>query len=150
MKLTLLPLRDDNLIRLRCEGEPQVPAAGSDPLEALLGPQCYSHKVLLDMERLPLIDTSGVCWLLAKNKKFQQANGKLILYHMPPVVRDVLAILRLDGMLHIAPDEAGACALAAADEETPPLTFHVSGKVSSADRGMPCLPNRHAERRSTY
>jgi hypothetical protein len=115
MKLTLLPLEDDNLIRVRCEGHMTSPhlLAGGDPLEALLGPHCYGHRVLFDLERVRSIDTGGVCWLLRLEKMSSEARGRFVLYGVPGVVVDVLELLRLTPMLRLAADEAAARELAA-------------------------------------
>jgi anti-anti-sigma factor len=110
MKLSLLPLTDDRLIRVQCEGHLTSPQmeGDSDPLETLLGPLCYGHKVLLNMERVPSIDTGGVCWLLRLDKQFRKAGGKVVLYHVAGFVLDVLDVLRLRTMLQIADDEPAA------------------------------------------
>src|SRR6516162_6324237 len=110
MKLTLLPLGNDFLFRLQAEGELDwlhLSDAG-DPLESLLGPRCYGHKVLLNMEQVQAIDTGGVCWLLGADKRFREGGGKLVLYRVPPLIRDVLEVLRLAPLLCIADHEPGA------------------------------------------
>ncbi len=110
MKLTLLPLEADNLIRLKCEGHITSPhlSAEGDPIGALLGPQCQTRKVLLNLEQVRSIDTGGVCWLMALDKQFRQAGGRIVFYRVPGVVLDVLNILRLAPMLPIAADEDAA------------------------------------------
>ena len=120
MKLTLLPLKSDDLLRVRSESlvsrrEPE------DPLQTLLGPQCYTHKVLLSLERSQGIDTSGVCWLAGIHKLFVQSGGKLVLYGVPPVVFDVFNFLRLSPLLHIAASEQAACELALGPTREPAL-----------------------------
>jgi anti-anti-sigma regulatory factor len=107
MKLTLLPLQDDNVVRVRSEGS--ISKRGSeDPLLALLGPHCYTHRVLLSLDSAPSIDTSGICWLASSHKRFTEASGKLVLAAVPPVVLDVLEFLRLTPLLHFAADEQAA------------------------------------------
>ncbi len=117
MKLTLLPLQNDNVLRVRCEGmlslrDQEGPA---DPLDTLLGPRCAGHKVLLNLERAAGIETSGVCWLLRTNERFVQARGALVLYAVPLTVSDTLDFLRLTPLLHIAAGEAAALEMALAD-----------------------------------
>jgi anti-anti-sigma factor len=121
MKLTLLPLEPDNLIRLKCEGHVTSPhlSAEGDPLGALLGPHCSSRKVLLNMEQVRSIDTGGVCWLMSLDKKFRQDGGRLVLYSVPGVVLDVLNILRLVPLLPIAADEAAAREMASRPSPEP-------------------------------
>jgi anti-anti-sigma factor len=113
MKLSLLPLENDDLIRLQCEG-PVTHCEPEDPLQKLLGPHCYSHKVLLDLAGSQFLDTSGVSWLLFSHKRFLQAGGKLVVYAVPPAVTDVLRFMGLTAVLHLAPDQSAACALALA------------------------------------
>ena len=111
MKLTLLPLQNDALLRVRCEG-PLTRRGQGDPLQELLGAQCYGHTLLLSLERSQAIDTSGVSWLMRSHQAFQDAGGKLVLYSVAPVIVDVLDFLRLTPLLIIAPSEQAACALA--------------------------------------
>ena len=122
MELKLLPLEQDTLLRLQGVGELSwlhLSDTG-DPLENLLGPQCYGRKVLLNLEQVQTIDTGGVCWLLRVDKRFRGAAGKLVLYRMPPLIRDVLEVLRLTPLLCIADDEPAASALATAVQEAAP------------------------------
>jgi hypothetical protein len=121
MKLTLLPLETDNLIRVRCEGPITSPHLTSDrdPIEVLLGPLCYSHRVLMSLEKVRSIDTGGVCWLLRLQKQFQAKKGIFILFAVPGVVTDVLDVLKLTPMLRIAADEAAACEMAKQPSEPP-------------------------------
>jgi anti-anti-sigma factor len=124
MKLKLLPLGSDALFRLQAEGEldwlPRSDAA--DPLESLLGPHCYGHRILLSLEHVPFITSSGVCWLLRVHKRFQEAGGKLVLYRVPPLVRDVLGVLNLTPLLCIADEEGSARALAESAEKSSPAS----------------------------
>jgi hypothetical protein len=110
MNLTLLPLTEDNLIRVRFEGNVTSThlLTGGDPVEALLGPNCYGHKVLCDMEGSRSIDSGGVCWLLGLEKRFRAAGGTIVFYSMPGIVLDVLDLLRLTPLLSLAADEAEA------------------------------------------
>jgi hypothetical protein len=111
MKLTLLPLQNDDVIRVRCEGPISLRELGSgatDPIQTLLGPHCYSHKVLLSLERTQTIDTSGIAWLMRSAHGFGQARGAFVLYAVPPTVTDVLDFLRLTALLRIAANEPAA------------------------------------------
>jgi anti-anti-sigma factor len=124
MKLTLLPLQNDAVIRVRSEGpvtlrEAQGP---TDPLQVLLGPHCYSHKVLLNLERSQSIDTSGICWLVRSQGRFSASQGSFVLCAVPPTVTDILDFLRLRSLLHIADNEVKgrAMVLAAAGTASAP------------------------------
>jgi anti-anti-sigma regulatory factor len=114
MKLTLLPLQNDDVIRVRCEGLVSLRGLDrdSEPLQTLLGPHCASHKVLLNLDRAQGIDTSGIVWLIRAGDRFRQAGGVLVLFSLPPTVSDVLAFLRLTPLFRIAPGEAAALEMA--------------------------------------
>jgi anti-sigma B factor antagonist len=112
MKLTLLS-GEAGLVRVACEGQIHSIRYGSDdPLEKLLGTEGYGARVLMNLEKAEYIDSSGIGWLLTHHKHFLQAGGKLVLHSVPPRIQDVFNLLRMSAVLHIAPDEAGARALA--------------------------------------
>ena len=119
MKFTLLPLQNDDVIRIRCDGELTLRglASGTDPLEALLGPRYFGQKVLLNLEKAQGIDTSGVSWLIRVQDRFHQSNGRFVLFAIPPRVTQTLDFLRLTPLLQTAVTEAAALALTAAGPE---------------------------------
>jgi anti-anti-sigma factor len=82
------------------------------PLEALLGPDAFRRRVLFNLELTPHIDSSGVGWLLGCHKRCLQSGGKLVLYSVPPMVLQILRVLRIDSLLLIAANEPEARALA--------------------------------------
>jgi anti-anti-sigma factor len=114
MKLTLLPIQKDEVLRVRCDGPVSlaVSSADADPLQGLLGPDCYGLNVLLNLEQAQSIDTSGLIWLMRAHKRFAGHQGKLVLYSVPPMVTALLDTLRLTNELAIATGEAGARELA--------------------------------------
>src|SRR5262249_58130025 len=111
MQLTLSKSEGD-LSFVQCEGSVSQDGfkAGIDPLEQLLGANCYTRKVLLNLERTHYIDSSGVGWLMGRNKQFRQAGGRLIIHSIPPIVSQVLQLLRMGIVLDLTTDEATALA----------------------------------------
>jgi anti-anti-sigma factor len=83
-----------------------------EPLGKLLGTDCYSERVLLDMHEVETIDSSGVSWLLSCDKRFRTAGGQLVLHSLSPFARDVLKVLNLHLIMSIASDEKSAVDLA--------------------------------------
>ena len=81
------------------------------PLESLLGPEVFARKLLLNLEETNYVDSSGVGWLIGCHKRFQQAGGKLVVHSVPPTVRQVLRVLRIDSLLTVGASEAEARAL---------------------------------------
>jgi anti-anti-sigma factor len=107
MKLTLLPPRQDAVVRIRCEGDITRHEV-ADPLPDLLGPYGYSETVLLYLERARFIHTSGISWLVDNHKRFQAYGGRLVLCGVPPVILDMLDFVCLTTLLNIVPPERRA------------------------------------------
>jgi anti-anti-sigma regulatory factor len=122
MKLTLLPLEKNDVLRVRCDGRISLRAesAPGDPLQDLLGPRCFGDKVLLDLEGAQGIDTSGVCWLMELFEKFAAARGQLVVYSVPPTVTQFLDVLRLTHLHPLAVNESAAREQLARDPNAPP------------------------------
>ena len=114
MNLSLIA-DDGDVVRVRCEGEiTNVPLrGGNEPLEKLLGPQRMKRKVLLNLEKVPLLDSSGISWLLIRHKHIKEQGGRFILYEVPPLIYQMLEFVKLPQILAVAGDEAAARALAA-------------------------------------
>ena len=83
-----------------------------EPVGELLGPECYSRTVLVDMHDVEMLDSSGVSWLLSCDKKFRISGGRLILHSLSPFAHDVLRVLNMHLILSIADDERSAVELA--------------------------------------
>jgi anti-anti-sigma factor len=113
MNFTLLPLQNDDVIRIRCDGDLTLrgQASGSDPLEKLLGPRYFGQKVVLNLEKAQGIDTSGISWLIQVHDRFRQSNGRFVLFAIPPRVTQTLDFLRLTPLLQTALTEAAALEL---------------------------------------
>jgi anti-anti-sigma factor len=75
-----------------------------DPLDAVVGEQGHGSKVLLGLMETDLIDSSGYSWLLNQNTAFRNKGGVLILHSVPPLVMQVLNMMRAELVFRIAPD----------------------------------------------
>jgi anti-anti-sigma factor len=136
MKLTLLPLQDDDILRVRCDGDLTLrgEAAKGDPLEALLGPRSFGHKVVVNLEKVQNIDTSGISWLTRVQERFRKSNGRLVFFGISPRVAQTLDFLRLTPLLTTAPTEAAA--LAWVEEPTPVMAAR---EVREPANGLPSI-----------
>jgi anti-anti-sigma factor len=101
---------DGGVVRLKADGKITYSQTTGepDPIRTLLGPDPFSRKVLINMEQLTFIDSSGIGWLLASHKRFRKSGGALVLHSLPESVLLTLQVLRLDIVLNIAADEAAA------------------------------------------
>jgi anti-sigma B factor antagonist len=65
-------------------------------------PDVYTRRVLLDLSGTDYIDSTGVSWLLTCHKHCREGGGKLVLHSLTPLVKQVLQVLKLDRVLHVA------------------------------------------------
>lgn len=77
-------------------------AVAADALGDLLGEGAYARKVILNMQDVDFMDSSGVSWLLIAHKRFKEGNGRLVLHSVPPVVSNVLKVLRMHLVFELA------------------------------------------------
>lgn len=75
-----------------------------DLLANVMGPAGYAKRVHLDLENTSYIDSAGIGWLIMCHKRFVEHGGKLVLYSVPPVVEQVLRLLKLETILTLAGD----------------------------------------------
>jgi anti-anti-sigma factor len=113
MKLNLRS-EDGQFCRVQAEGEIRLSDQPRDVnlIESLLGPGCYSRRILLDLEHAPYMDSSGVSWLLNLHKHCRQAGGVLVVYSIPPSIMSIFRLLHVDRYLNLVEDEPAAQTMA--------------------------------------
>ena len=101
---------DGAVSRLQVTGQITQGALASqpEPIGELLGEGAYARRVTLDLSEATFIDSTGLGWLLQCNKHFREAGGMLVIHSVPPVILDVVKVMRLDQVLKIVEDEAAA------------------------------------------
>jgi anti-sigma B factor antagonist len=105
MKLNLAAEEGD-LVRVSVAGS--VTLRELSPLDDLLGSGVYSKQVLLDLSEVTYLDSSGVSWLLTCHKRIKTAGGRLIVHSFSPIVSNVLRVLKLEKVLHLAENAKAA------------------------------------------
>ena len=117
MHLKLVADQPD-LVEVRASGRitPDTFSTENEPLARLLGANVYARAVALSLEKTDYINSSGVGWLLVCHKRFREAGGRLIIHSIPPLVLNVLKVLKMDRVFHLEPDMAGAKAALAQDD----------------------------------
>jgi anti-sigma B factor antagonist len=89
--------------------------ANADPLRDLLGESAYAQQILLDMADVDMIDSSGLGWLVACQKRIVEKGGSLVIHSSPPMVHKVIKLVRLDRVLKVAANKQEAEALLQGD-----------------------------------
>jgi anti-anti-sigma factor len=104
--------RDAEVVRLAGEGALAIVAGPEDPLRGLRALVSFDRTVLLDLSRVDAVDSSGVSWLLLAHDTFAKGGGRLILHSLSRRLDDVLNVVGLSSVFHLAGDEGSALALA--------------------------------------
>lgn len=101
---------DAGLISARCDGEISALhlAANADPMRDVLGPTAFASKLLVDLSGAAFIDSSGISWLILTHKEFAQHGGMMVLHSIPPLVLQVMKLMKMDLVLNLAADAAAA------------------------------------------
>jgi anti-anti-sigma factor len=115
MKLSLVSIEKNGLVRVTCEGKvtaDDIPADGHNPFHALLGDNWATQRVMLDFTCTPYIDSSAIGWLISSNKQFKAKGGSFVIYAIPPSIRRLFDLLKFGKVVTLADDQAAArCAL---------------------------------------
>lgn len=64
----------------------------------------------VDLQKVDFLSSSGVAILVGLKRRVDTHNGKLVFYHVQPVVRDLLSVMKLDRFFTIAEGEEPALA----------------------------------------
>ena len=62
--------------------------------------------LLFDLSGIRYVSSTGLGLLVGLNHRIRAAGGRLLLANAGPLVREVLAVTRLDSVLEILPDES--------------------------------------------
>src|SRR3954469_5726222 len=84
----------------------------ADPVSDLLGPEAYRRRVCMDLGNAGFLDSSGINWLILSHKRFREQGGRLVLHSLPPMVMNVIKILKMQKVFDIAESQQAAQALA--------------------------------------
>lgn len=111
MQLDLISPQNAEPVRLAAKGRisaMNLAGTGNNPIAELLGPEWSSKTVLVDMSKSDYIDSSAIGWLLHANTEFNRGGGKLVLHSIPPMVKQMLMLLKIGSLIPLRDDEAAA------------------------------------------
>jgi stage II sporulation protein AA (anti-sigma F factor antagonist) len=84
----------------------------SDEMSRLLGNANLNQQVLVSLQQTDYIDSSGIGWLLATDRKIRDFGGRLILHSVPLDIQHVFGLMKLHAVLKIAKDKEHATSIA--------------------------------------
>ena len=64
----------------------------------------------VDLQKVDYLSSSGVAILVGLKRRVEATGGKIVFFHVQPIVRDLLAVMKLDRFFTITDDEAQALA----------------------------------------
>lgn len=83
-------------------------APGEDYFCRKFGPEIYARKVIVDLSGCTFIDSSGISTLINSHKRFFQHGGMVVFHSLPPMIQQVLQMVRMQLVLHLAKDASAA------------------------------------------
>ncbi|MHC4876323.1 MAG: STAS domain-containing protein [Planctomycetota bacterium] len=102
--------RDNNTIRVAVAGNVSrgnwLPE--DDPIQKQCGSDVFQSNVLMDLHDTEYIDSTGVEWLLQCHSRCENQGGRLVLHSATPITDQLLRMMRMDAVLHMARNEAEA------------------------------------------
>jgi anti-sigma B factor antagonist len=62
----------------------------------------------IDLAKVDYLSSSGVAILVGLKRRVETKGGKIVIFHVQPIVRDLLAVMKLDRFFTISEDEGKA------------------------------------------
>ena len=111
MKVTVESDNGDPVLLTVEDRVSQRDVALDDPIADALGGDGFERRLALDMSEVASLDSSGVNWLLVRQKQTRAAGGKLVLHSLSPIALNVLKVLNLHTVFDIADSQDEAMRL---------------------------------------
>jgi anti-sigma B factor antagonist len=64
----------------------------------------------IDLEKVDYLSSSGVAILVGLKRRMEARGGKIVFYHIQPIVRDLLGMTKLDKFFTLVEDQSQALA----------------------------------------
>jgi anti-sigma B factor antagonist len=71
-------------------------------------PSSSAPRFAIDLLKVDYLSSSGVALLVGLKRRVETRGGKLVLYRVQPIVRDLLAVMKLDKFFTIVDNEQQA------------------------------------------
>ncbi|MEM7456809.1 MAG: STAS domain-containing protein [Planctomycetota bacterium] len=87
------------------------------PFHAAGGTDVFKRTVILNLEQVEFIDSSGIGWLLTHQKQFRENEGHLVLHSLSAMVQKVFGLMKLSKVFTVAESRDDALVAAAQRNE---------------------------------
>lgn len=111
LNISLVAIEKEGLVKLASSGSitaAKFDPSGKNPLERILGQNWATMRVMIDMKNTTYIDSSAIGWLIATNKAFRDAGGRLVIHDVPASIKQMLDLLQVGRVITIAENAAAA------------------------------------------
>ena len=112
-----LKSEDETTARVSLAGVVAEGTPAEDPLSLIGVSGLYGRNVIFDMSDVEMLNSHGIGWLLRTHSRCGDAGGRLVLHSIPQTALNVLKIMRLHQVLHLADDEQRANELLEANQQ---------------------------------
>ena len=103
MQLTLL-VTTGNHSHLSLAGEITYdPISSTDHFE-ILGSSPFANHLIMNLEMATRIDSAGLGWLVTNHKRLAENQRRLVLHSIPPMINQVLRLVKLEKIIDCAAD----------------------------------------------
>lgn len=119
LKLSVITKESSGIVYAAAYGEATArdfPSPEAALFDQILGTSWAGHRVALDMDAVPYLDSSAIGWLIQVQKQFRESGGYLVLHSVQPHVKNILSLLKVERVVPIGRDSATAKALLTSGE----------------------------------
>lgn len=105
LNISLMSIEKEGFVKLASSGAitaSHFDPGGKNPLERVLGPNWATMRVMIDMRKTTFLDSSAIGWLIATNRSFKDAGGRLVIHDVPTNVRQSLDLLQVGRVITIS------------------------------------------------
>lgn len=111
MQIDLVSPRGEQPVRMAARGRitaMDLASTGRNPISETLGQGWSANQVMVDLSHTDYIDSSAIGWLIQTNTEFKRNGGALVLHSIPPMVQQVLGLLKIGSLIPLKDNEAAA------------------------------------------
>ena len=109
--LSLVSIDKDGCIRVASTGNltaSNIDLGPRNPLESILGAAWSSNRVILDLSKTDIMDSTAIAWMIATTRQFRTSGGLIAIHSVAPRARQMLDLLKIGKIIPIVSNEPAA------------------------------------------